>query len=67
MIIFKGGLRLGFSTNLSECQLSNTKICIVNNEYQLALAKRFQFVHSEPKKWQETEGTGSEIDAEFVT
>jgi hypothetical protein len=67
MMIFKGGFRFGFSTNLSECQLSNTKICIVKNEYQLALATKFHFVHSELEKWQETEDTGSEIDAQFVT
>lgn len=67
MMVFKGGLRFGFSTNLSECQLSNTMICIVKNEYQLALAIEFQFVHPKPIKWQETEDTGSEIDAQFVT
>ncbi len=66
-MIFKGGLWLGFPTNLSECHLSNTKISIPKKEYQLALANEFQFVHPEPIKWQETEGTGSEIDAEFVT
>jgi len=67
MMIFKGGLRLGFPTNLSECQLFNTKICIAEKEYELALAVDFQFVHLEPRKWQETEETGSEIDAEFET
>jgi hypothetical protein len=33
----------------------------------LALATKFHFVHSELEKWQETEDTGSEIDAQFVT
>jgi hypothetical protein len=36
-------------------------------EYQLTLAIDFQFVHLEPTKWQETEESGSEIDAGFET
>jgi hypothetical protein len=55
VMIFKGRFRFGFPTNLSECQLSNTEICIAEKEYQLALAVDFQFVHPEPPKWQETE------------
>ncbi|MFW9801826.1 MAG: hypothetical protein ACFFFC_04205 [Candidatus Thorarchaeota archaeon] len=64
VMIIKGGLRLGFPTNLSKCQLSNTKIRIVRKEYQLALAVDFQFVHLEPTKWRKNEESGSEIDAD---